>query len=275
MHTWIICSTKWIRLEKPACEDLGRIANRFDGFRLLGITIDSVLARHRVNIRMCVYTFYVYVSSSKRVKERIWKKFVCAMAGFVVSLEYRDETCFFIPITLSFSFWKDTRYFLSVYSCVNDIWRASFNITSKVLNFFRYMVRTSASCYYRSSKVHWSKAEKEKGNGNGGEGEWSVTNVHLRRFSFLRRRDPLERSFIPLLPRCQVASGPAAAFSKIFYDKVAVESWNEVRTKRAFLQSFFPLLETIQTKGFVKSGATSLTRIIPDRWSNSNPIVYK
>lgn len=51
-----------------------------------------------------VYTFYVYVSSSKRVKERIWKKFVCAMAGFVVSLEYRDETCFFIPITLSFSF---------------------------------------------------------------------------------------------------------------------------------------------------------------------------
>lgn len=104
MHTWIICSTKWIRLEKPACEDLGRIANRFDGFRLLGITIDSVLARHRVNIRMCVYTFYVYVSSSKRVKERIWKKFVCAMAGFVVSLEYRDETCFFIPITLSFSF---------------------------------------------------------------------------------------------------------------------------------------------------------------------------
>lgn len=102
--TRIICSTKWIRLEKPACEDLKRIANRFDGFRLLGITIDSVLARHRVNIRMCVYTFYVYVSSSKRVKERIWKKFVCAMAGFVVSLEYRDETCFFIPITLSFSF---------------------------------------------------------------------------------------------------------------------------------------------------------------------------
>ena len=50
MHTWIICSTKWIRLEKPACEDLGRIANRFDGFRLL--TVDSVLVRHHVDIRV-------------------------------------------------------------------------------------------------------------------------------------------------------------------------------------------------------------------------------
>lgn len=61
--------------------------------------------------------------------------------------------------------------------------------------------------------------------------------------------------------------------TKTFYDKVPMESWSEVQSGPS--RVFLLLVRKRTEQSFVKSGATSLTRTVPDRWSNSNPIVYK
>lgn len=113
MHTWIICSTKWIRLAKPVCEDLGgsRIRSTDFDFSRLWLTvfdIDSV--------------GFMPVSLSKRVKTNRRNLFVQVIRtmfyglSLVISLGiemrlslYAITCCFILKRHAIFSFYLGLR----------------------------------------------------------------------------------------------------------------------------------------------------------------------
>lgn len=145
-----------------------RIANPFDGFRLLEIMVDSVFDIDSVG--------FMLVSLNKRVKTNRRNLFVQVIRtmlyglSLVISLGiemrlslYAITCCFILKRHAIFSF----------YLCMNDT--VNFNITTKSFKFLSYKLRTSGSCYYRSSKIHWSKERKrkwERGKEEKEEEEW-------------------------------------------------------------------------------------------------------